>query len=153
MIPKPVRRIVYLFIAILLGYYVYDVVKDHTKQEVLTLKQYAKALIKGDMHIARQLSLDEKRMDPFKKRKKRLEALQGDIRFTYYKIKAVSRSRDGKATKISMLQIIRLNPPGRDSLWGAEKIVNNITAGLVQPKSAWKVDTYSDNWYIPGQKE
>lgn len=38
MIPKPVRRTIHTFIAIVLGYYVYNVVKDNTKQEVITLK-------------------------------------------------------------------------------------------------------------------
>lgn len=150
MIPKPVRRLIYIFLTIVVGYYLYTMVSAHTAQEVIVLKQYTKALMAGETMVGRKLSLDPKNLDPFKKRG---EALRGDIRFTYYKIKNIRRRGDGKTTNISMQQVFRLNPPGMDSFFGVEEVKNNIQAVLVKPKSAWKIQSYTDNYYTPGMKE
>ncbi len=86
MIPKQVRNVVYLLLLIGLGYWSFNVVRLHTRQEVIAFKTYSSALMDGNQIKARKLVVNKTALEPFAKRKKRNESLRGEVRITYYKI-------------------------------------------------------------------
>jgi hypothetical protein len=141
-VPKPVRRILSLFIIVATGAFAYNTMRVHTMQEVIILKQYGDALLKYD----RQLG-------PFEITSERKVALRGDVKWTYYRVRNVRRSKDQRTTTLVADQIIRKDPPGLVTFWGAEKIVNRMNMVLVSPKSSWRVERYSDSFYHSGMKK
>ncbi len=151
MFPKPVRRILYLFILVLVGLNLFRFVRDHTTQEVIAIKLYSRALLDKDASSARNMVSGTEALEPFSNRKKRDEALRGKIRWVTYKIKEINRGE--KSTTLNINQIIRLDRPGQDSFWGTQKIINNLHATMVSHHSSWKVLNYSDRYYKPGLKE
>ncbi len=151
MLPKPVRKILYLLIFSLIGFIVFNFVKDHTRQEVIAIKQYSRALLDKDSLAGRNLVSDKNALKPFTVRKKRDEALRGKIRWVTYQIKEIRK--DKGSTRLNVNQIIRLDRPGQDSFWGSEKIVNKLEVTMVSPHSHWKVRTYKDKFYYPGMKD
>jgi len=151
MFPKPVRRILYLIILVLGGVILFNFVRDHSAQEVIAIKQYSRALLDRDSLAARNLVSGPEALKPFSIRKKRDEALRGKIRWVTYQIKDIHRGE--RSTTLNINQIIRLDPPGQDSFWGTEKIINNLRATMVQPHSSWKVRSYRDKFYTPGMKD
>ena len=151
MFPKPVRRILYLIILVLVGLNLFKFVRDHTTQEVIAIKQYSRALLDKDAQAARNMVSGPEALNPFSNRKKRDEALRGKIRWVTYQIKEINRGE--KSTTLNINQIIRLDRPGQDSFWGTEKIINNLHATMVSHHSSWKVRTYKDRYYQPGMKE
>ena len=153
MLPKPVRRLVSILLLIAFGYYAYNMVRVHTSHEVIAFKQFSSALMENDRMAAKKLVVGDRQLEPFSKRAKRDEALRGDVRWTYYKIRNFRRSEDGKTSTLRVRQIIRLDPPGMDSFFGTEKIINIQDVVLVSPKSAWKIEQYRDNFYFPGMKQ
>ncbi len=153
MIPKPVRKVAYLIIFIALGYYAFNVIRLHTRQEVIAFKNYSGALIDGNVNVGRKLVATREALDPFKKRKKRNEALRGEVRFTWYKIRSIRRGKNGKTANLEIRQIIRIDPPGSDTLFGTDKIMNNQRVAMIQKESNWKIEKYSDSYYTPGMKE
>jgi len=147
MLPKPVRKLLVLFALSGVSLYGYDAIHVHTSQEVIAFKQYASAILEGDARTVARMSVDKKDgLLPLKKCKKRNQALRGDIKFTYYSIKDVSKSADGKVVTLSAQQITRLDPPGTTSIFGLERIVNNQQITLEADKSAWKVKSYRDDY-------
>ncbi len=150
MIPKPVRRILYFFIFILVGLNLFKYVRAHTTQEVIAVKQYSRALLDGDPQAARNLVSRPEALIPFSIRKKRDEELRGEIRWVTYKVKDIRKGK--KSTTLDIHQIIRLDRPGQDSFWGTEKVINKLQITMVSPHSHWKVSTYRDNFYFPGMK-
>lgn len=153
MIPKPVRKIIYLMVLLVVGYWAYDTVRLHTSQEVIAFKQYSEALLDYDGYAARKLVANEDALRPFKINTKRKEELRGDIRFVWYSIKSVKRSKDNRTANISVKQIIKIDPPGFKSFLGTEERINNISVTMVCPKSQWQVQNYSDSYYHQGMKE
>ena len=153
LIPKPVRRIFWILLFAIVGYYTFDVIRSHTRQEVLALKHYSKSLLSGDIFVARKLVVDDRGLRPFRVKKERNGALGGDIKFVYYKIKLVKRSKDGKKSRLLVQQIFRINPPGQTSFWGTEEITNTMQVVMAMSQSQWQVETYSDNYYNSTMKE
>ena len=152
-IPKPVRRILSLFIIVATGVFAYNTMRVHTMQEVIILKQYGDALLKNDRHLGRELSVDATALRPFEITSERKAALRGDLKWTYYRVRNVRRSKDQRTTTLVADQIIRKDPPGSVTFWGTEKIVNRMNMVLVSPRSAWRVERYSDSFYHSGMKK
>lgn len=150
MLPKPVRRILFLFILAGVGFYTYDVVKDHTALEVIAFKQYSAAVLDNDMLAARKLVKNDIALHPLRYREKRQDAINGDVRFVWYDIRKLKRSDTGRNTTLQVRQTIRYDPPGHDSFWGTDKIINHQFVTMEKEKSAWKVIDYRDNFYHPG---
>ncbi len=153
MIPKQVRNVVYLLLLIGLGYWGFNVVRLHTRQEVIAFKTYSSALMDGNQIKARKLVVDKTALEPFAKRKKRSESLRGEVRITYYKIRSIRRGKKGKTANLEIRQVIRLDPPGIDTLFGTEVVFNNQRVSMVQKESKWMIEKYSDSFFSPGMKE
>ena len=151
MFPKAVRKILYLFISGIAGLYFFNVVRLHTTQEVIAIKQYSRALLDKDTLAARNLVSGKSALEPFNVRKKRDQALRGKIRWVTYRIKEIKRSE--KSTSLRVHQVIHLDPPGQDSFWGTAIIVNKLEVTMVSLHSSWKVRSYRDSFYSPGMKD
>jgi hypothetical protein len=153
MIPKQVRNVLYLLILIGVGYWSFNVLRLHTRQEVIAFKTYSSALMDGNQRKARKLVLNKSALEPFEKRKKRGESLRGEVRITYYKIRSIRRGKKGRTANLEIRQVIRLDPPGSDTLFGTEVVFNNQRVSMVQKESQWMIEKYSDSFYSPGMKE
>ena len=153
MIPKQVRNVVYLLILIGVGYWSFNVLRLHTRQEVIAFKTYSSALMDGNQKKARKLVVNKSALEPFAKRKKRGESLRGEVRITYYKIRSIRRGKKGRTANLEIRQVIRLDPPGSDTLFGTEVVFNNQRVSMVQKESKWMIEKYSDSFYSPGMKE
>ncbi len=151
MFPKPVRRILFLFISVLAGLYVFNVVRLHSAQEVIAVKLYSRALLDRDGQAARSLVSEKAALEPFRARTRRDEAFRGNIRWVTYRIKKIDRHE--KFTKLEVQQVIRLDPPGTDSFMGTEILINKMQATMVSSHSSWKVKSYRDTYYFPGMKK
>jgi hypothetical protein len=145
--PKPVRQVLYLLLFAGIGYYGYSTLRPHVSQEVIAFKQYSEALRDGNLSRARDMVANERMLEPFRKSGPRGEAVEGHIRLVYHKIRSLSRNADGNATRLVVRQIIRYDPPGEQTFWGKEELVNTQYATLVEEQSSWKIDNYQDNWY------
>jgi len=153
MLPKQVRNVLYLLILIGVGYWSFNVLRLHTRQEVIAFKTYSSALMDGNQRKARKLVLNKSALEPFEKRKKRGESLRGEVRITYYKIRSIRRGKKGRTANLEIRQVIRLDPPGSDTLFGTEVVFNNQRVSMVQKESQWMIEKYSDSFYSPGMKE
>ena len=80
MIPKQVRNVVYLLLFIGLGYWGFNVLRLHTRQEVIAFKSYSSALMDGNQIKARKLVVDKSALEPFAKRKKRNKSPMNSIK-------------------------------------------------------------------------
>jgi hypothetical protein len=107
----------------------------------------------GNQRKARKLVLNKSALEPFEKRKKRGESLRGEVRITYYKIRSIRRGKKGRTANLEIRQVIRLDPPGSDTLFGTEVVFNNQRVSMVQKESQWMIEKYSDSFYSPGMKE
>ena len=153
MIPKQVRNVFYLIILIAVGYWAFNVIRLHTRQEVIAFKNFSSALMDGNQKKGRKLIVGKSALQPFLKRKKRNEALRGEVRITYYKIRSIRRGKGGKTANLDIRQVIRIDPPGSDTLFGTEVVFNNQRVSMVQKESKWMIEKYSDTFYTPGMKE
>ena len=153
MIPKQVRNVFYLLVLIAVGYLAFNVVRIHTRQEVIAFKNFSSALMDGNQKKGRKLIVGKSALEPFLKRKKCNEALRGEVRITYYKIRNIRCGKDGKTANLEIRQAIRLDPPGSDTLLGTEVVFNNQRVTMVQRESKWMIEKYSDSFFTPGMKE
>lgn len=148
--PKPVRRVFFLVIVLTLGYYGYAVVRPHLTQEAVAFKRYSNALRDGDLYKATEVIADDYAKLPFQHRTKRDEAIDGEIRFVYHRIRNLVNAEDGKSASITVRQIIRYDPPGVESFFGTETMVNVQQAKLFREQSSWRVVRYTDNFFPEG---
>lgn len=109
--------------------------------------------MEGDQRRARKLIVGKSALEPFNKRKKRNEALRGEVRITYYKIRNIRRGEGGRTANLDVRQVIRIDPPGSDTLFGTETVFNNQRISMVQVESNWMIEKYSDTFFTPGMKE
>lgn len=150
MFPKPVRKI--LLVAIMAGlvYYGFSVVSVHSSGEVIAFKQFASAVMDGDVIRGRKLlEKDEpKYQGPLTFQKRRKKELEGcEVRFVYYKVRRMEPSKDGKTVNLVVNQIIHLDRPGSKTFWGNDTIINPQTVTMVKVKSTWKVRSFIDSFY------
>lgn len=117
----------------------------HTRGDVIAYKKFAKALMKGDSYVMRNLASGEMVDQVLKHQDDRNDLFQdSDVVFTYYKIKNRNVSEDGKITKLVGEQVSRVNPIGYDTLWGEKAIVVRHTVVMVMHNNAWKVQSFDD---------
>jgi len=136
-----------------LTYYGFDVVRVHSLQEVIAFKQFSEAVLEGNRRAGFKMVTDPKKgLGMFKIRKQRMKAFRGKTRYSYYSIRSITRSADGKIANLNVDQITHLDPPGMDTFFGTEKIVNRQVVTMVMTKSSWKIQSYQDNYYRPGMK-
>jgi type IV secretory pathway VirB3-like protein len=148
--PKPVRRVFFLLVFLVAGYYGYNVLKPHLTQEATAFKRYSNALMDGSKGKARELAATDYALAPFASLERRRDAIQGDVRLVFHRIRSLRTTDDGNAAKLVVRQIIRYDPPGQNTFWGAEELVNNQHVTMVREQSFWKVESYQDNWFPTG---
>lgn len=152
MFPKPVRRILFWCILAFVGYYAFNLVTTHGRQEVIVYKQYASALMNGDVQAVRRIITDpQEGTEPFRYMEKRNQALaRGDIRFDYFQIIDITEHNAGRTVIIEGKHIIRYDPEGINTLWGQDTIEVKQNITLVRIKDAYKVESFSDDYYQKG---
>lgn len=141
---KP-KKVLFWIIFAILTFNVFGYVRMHTRGDVITYKQFAKAVLKGDGLGLRYNSTPEVAKAVAESQNQRREDFEGmDIVFTYYKIYKRNVSEDGRTVSLSAEQISRVNREGQDKLWGAEAVRIRHTAQLVMENDAWVVHFFSD---------
>ena len=150
LLPKPVRRLLFLLIFLFAGYQAYEYLKIHTQQQVIILKAFSKAVTYNDLQSGSNHSLEDASLAPFRNRAKRNEGIPGQIRFVWHNIQDLRPSQDNSMLVVTVRQIIRYDPPGANTLWGADTIYNTQRFILVADRSTWKVKSYQDSFFTPG---
>lgn len=150
LLPKPVRRLLFVLVFAFAGYLTYEYVRVHTQQEIIILKAYSKALTYNDPAGGGRHALDEGGLSPFRNRTKRDEGVPGQIRFIWHNIQDIRRLPDGKSVVVTVRQIIRYDPQGANTLWGADTIHNTQRFILTAERSTWKVKAFQDSFFTPG---
>lgn len=150
LLPKPVRRLLFLLIFLFVGYQSYEYLKVHTRQEILVLKKFSKAVVYNDFATATQHTTGDEAMAVFRSRAKRNEGVPGQVRFVWHNVQDIRRGADPSTVVVTVRQIIRFDPVGANTLWGADTVYNTQRIFLVEERSAWKVKTYQDSFFTPG---
>lgn len=145
--PKPVRRVFLLILLIGTGWYGYNFVKPHARQDVMAFKRYSSALLEGESMRGKDLCATDYAFEPFQQRGNRDEAFDGEVRIVYHNIRSVSEAAGGEMVKLVVQQVIRYDPPADSTLWGRNKLINTQFVTLVAEKSNWKVESYRDNFF------
>lgn len=132
-----------------LGYWLYDYGTTQFSQEVMTYKRYASALLEGDASKVKNFISNNDALKPFQDQKARMEFLNGEQRFVWYRVDHKRFSQDRKTVDLRVTQWVRVDPPGADSFFGTEvrKDVHNVT--LVKEQSAWRVERFRDSVSVP----
>lgn len=142
---KP-KKILFWAIFALLVYNFFSYSVTHTSSEVIAYKRFAKALLKNDSYVARELTLDRNyALEVFERNPER-QKLFGDntIVFTYYVIKEQRVSDDEQTAYIVAEQVSRVNPKGESTVLGVADIRIIHKAKLVKKNDVWKLAEFHD---------
>jgi len=143
---KP-KKLIFWAIFLIGAYFMFGYVRMHTHGDVVAYKRFAKAVMKKDDYIARQVSVDRSGLagKVLAQHEERMELFgDADIVFTYYTIDERRVSADGKTVYLSAEQVSRVNPEGYDTIWGEREVRIRQTVQMVERDGLWLVASFND---------
>jgi len=143
---KP-KKLIFWTIVLIGAYFMFSYVRMHTHGDVIAYKRFAKAVMKKDDYIARQVSVDGSDLanKVISRHDERMELYRdADIVFTYYAIDERRVSEDGRTVYLSAEQVSRVNPEGYDTIWGEEEVRIQHTVQMIKRDGIWLVATFND---------
>ncbi|MGJ8649919.1 MAG: hypothetical protein ACSHX4_06140 [Opitutaceae bacterium] len=142
---KP-KKIIFWAIFAILAYNFFSYSITHSSSEVIAYKRFAKALLKNDSYVARELTLDRNYALAVFDENPARQKLFGDnsIVFTYYVIKEQRVSDDEQTAFVIAEQVSRVNPKGQSTVWGTSEVRILHKVKLVKKNDVWKLESFHD---------
>lgn len=139
------KNLVAIIIVGSLGYLGYTYLVTNFSSEAMVYKRYAEALLDGEPSRIKQLVTDQGVLLPFSAREQREDFLNGEVRFTWYSFKNKVVSADGKTVTLTVLQNVRVDPPGTDTFYGKEVRTDRHVVTLEKFQSSWQISSFADS--------
>lgn len=139
------KKVIFWIIFGVIAYILLDYTHTHTRNDVLSYKRFADAVLKGDDFLVRTTSMGPVAAQVSESQEARQELLGGAKRvFTYYRILDRNVTDDGKFSFITAEQVSRVNPEGFDTVWGEVAVRIRHTVKLEAQNHSWRVVQFSD---------
>jgi len=127
------------------AFQMFEYVKVQTHGDVVAYKRLAKAIMKNDGYIIKDVSAKETATKILTTQSGREELFHGsDILMTYYNVKSRKVSADQQSVSLVVEQVSRVNPPGYDTLWGENEVRLKHAVQLVKRDQDWIIQTFDD---------
>ncbi|WP_309397687.1 hypothetical protein [Cerasicoccus maritimus] len=138
------KNLVAIIIVGSLGYLGYTYLVTNFSSEAMVYKRYADALLDGEPSRIKQLVTGQDVLFPFQAREQREDFLNGEVRFTWYNFKNKVVSPDGNTVTLTVVQNVRVDPPGTDSFYGKEVRSDRHVVTLKKFQSSWQISSFAD---------
>lgn len=139
------RTLLLIVVLGLIGYQSYLYLSVHLSQDVMVYKRFANAVLSGEASKVRGVIGDPGVDDAFLATFERDELFPGTIRFSFYTVLNRRVSSDGRTVELRVRQVVRFDPPGVDTYFGAETQRDIHTVILRREGAAWKVIEFADS--------
>lgn len=139
------KNLIGLIILISVGYFGYTFLVTNFSSEAMVYKRYAEALLESEPTKVKPLMDPEgNAMEAFSANKERKDFLNGDVRFTWYEFKDKKVSPDGNFVTLTVVQNVRVDPPGADTFYGTEVRRDRHVVELRKHQSTWRIVSFGD---------
>ncbi|GHB99085.1 hypothetical protein [Cerasicoccus arenae] len=126
------------------GYFGYTFLVTNFSAEAMVYKRYASALLDSEPSRIKTLVADNSALEPFKAGQQRKDLINGEVRFTWYEFKDKKFSNDGKSVTLTVLQKMRVDPPGEDTFYGTVVRSDRHVVVLEKFQSSWRIRSFED---------
>ncbi len=141
---KP-KKLLYWTLFGVVAFQLFEYVKVQTSGDVVVYKRLAKAIMKNDDYIIKNVSAQDTASRILKSQSGREELFyDADILMTYYNVKSRKVSADEKSVSLVVEQVSRVNPPGYDTLWGEDEVRLKHSVQLVKEDNNWMIKSFDD---------
>lgn len=145
------RGLLLLILFGVFGFWIYSIVSEHTRPEVVAYKSFAAALQRGNTLAARQYvaANESQPMEAFQNYNQRQSQLFGDDAiavFTYHRILRRMRSEDNRRSSMRVEQVTRFNRPGSERFYGMESVSVTHSVEMVKETGGWKIYRFFDTF-------
>lgn len=125
-------------------YFCFQYLAAHFSADAMVYKRYADALLDNEITRVRPLIGGHGAEIPFQASRERREFVGGEIRFAWYEFLVKEYSADGNTARLTVVQNLRVDPPGEKSFLGTETRRDEHSVILVRESTSWKVQSFSD---------
>ena len=141
---KP-KKLLYWILFGLVAFHLFEYVKVQTSGDVVVYKRLAKAIMKNDGYIIKDVSARDTASKILQSQGGREELFYGsEVLMTYYNVKSRKVSADEKNVSLVVEQVSRVNPPGYDTLWGEQEVRLKHSVHLVKEDNDWVIQSFDD---------
>lgn len=139
------KKLIGILVVGTVGFFGYKFLVTNFSSEAMVYKRFANAVIDGESsRIKTIVSREGNAMDAFQARKQRQELINGEVRFTWYEFKDKRVSPDGDYVNMTIVQNMRVDPPGEDTFYGTEVRKDRHTVTLKKNQSSWLIEDFED---------